>query len=112
LFAAESFPSRKRAEECRPFFAKLRRVIPNNELLNLAEDLAEMESLMARIRMLRGLQTSGVTELKGRFRSEVASIPRNRKRNNRRRDNRELQKAGLRWERIKRWSKRVKEPTE
>lgn len=98
LFVPDSFPSRKRAEELRPYFAKLRRVLPSNELTNLAEDVAgeyynslnvnyvnlnflEMESLIARIKVLRSLQTSGITEIKGRLKSELTAVSRNRKRN-------------------------------
>ncbi|KAI6235636.1 hypothetical protein M3Y95_00072700 [Aphelenchoides besseyi] len=109
LFAGESFPSRKRAEECRPFFAKFRRVLGSKEVLDLAEDVAEIETLMTRIRMLRSLQLAGTTELKGRFKSEVPFTPRGRKRRTRKADG-ELRKAGLRWERIKRWNKRNLNP--
>ncbi|KAI6241535.1 hypothetical protein M3Y99_00312600 [Aphelenchoides fujianensis] len=52
IFSGESFPSRKRAEECRPYFAKMRRVLGSDELLDLAETSPS-------------LQASGQTELNG-----------------------------------------------
>lgn len=70
VFGEESFPSKKRADECRPFFAKLRRVLDREELAELADNIGEMEALMNRIKVLRALQTSGTTELKGRFKSD------------------------------------------
>lgn len=83
---------------------------------------------MAKIRLLRSLQTTGITEIKGlniihrtiefphilgRLKSEIniASSSRNRKRKPRKSEN-ELRRANLRWERIKKWSKRVNETTE
>jgi hypothetical protein len=40
MFAVDSFPSKKSSEETRPYFAKLRRVLPNVELTAFAEDIA------------------------------------------------------------------------
>jgi hypothetical protein len=105
LFVADSFPSKKRAEELRPYFAKLRRVLPNTELTSLAEDIAgtfiasnnklnhlEMESLMTRIKLLRSMQTSGITEIKGRLKSELTAVSRNRKRKAKKPNEGELRK--------------------
>lgn len=75
--SGDLFPSRKRAEEVRPFLAKLRRVLDREELLELTEDIAEIETLMGRVKALRQLQTSGASEVKGRLKHET---PRRRKR--------------------------------
>lgn len=127
------------AEEVRPLLSKVVRVLPSAELNNLAEDIAgilnfeinkhrsylEIESLMVRIRMLRGFQTAGITEIKGeihlqqsskhilgRIKTEIAITFRNRKRKARKTDNGELRRANLRWNRIKKWSKRINENIE
>ncbi|CAD5221374.1 unnamed protein product [Bursaphelenchus xylophilus] len=102
----EAFPSKKRAEECRPFLAKLRRVLTQDELNEFTDDLGEMETLISRIRTLRQLQMSGVTELKGRFKTEYTP---GRKRKKAKRNDCDIKKAELRWNRIKKWNKQNKD---
>ncbi|CAD5215416.1 unnamed protein product [Bursaphelenchus okinawaensis] len=101
----DAFPSKKRADECRPFLAKLRRLMTQDELLELTDDLGEIDALVAKIRALRQFQMSGITELKGRYKPDFTP---GRRRKKGRRSDYDTKKAELRWNRIKKWNKQNK----
>uniref|UniRef100_A0A915E1S4 ZZ-type domain-containing protein n=1 Tax=Ditylenchus dipsaci TaxID=166011 RepID=A0A915E1S4_9BILA len=87
--------------------------VANKETVKtLAKSIGKMESLMDQIEELKQLKKSGVKELKGRL--KVDSVPPSwcKKRKSKKADNTEQRKAGLRWKRIKRWSKKQNQASE
>ncbi|KAL3111776.1 hypothetical protein niasHT_011063 [Heterodera trifolii] len=107
VFEDRYFTSKTAENSFRPLFAQLRQIAEKDTLNQLASNIGEMETLVEQIDELKQLQREGVTKLKGRLKVDSTPIHWLKRRKVKRTDNAEQKKAGLRWKRIKRWTKRT-----
>lgn len=107
VFDDRYFNTKSKEDYFKPLFFQLRQIAERHTINQLAKDIGEMETLKDQIDELKKLQRQGVIKLKGRLKVNSTPAVWSKKRKCKKSENTEQRKAGLRWKRIKRWSKRT-----
>uniref|UniRef100_A0A914GXB0 Transcriptional adapter 2-alpha n=1 Tax=Globodera rostochiensis TaxID=31243 RepID=A0A914GXB0_GLORO len=106
IFEGRFFTSKAAENSFRALFAQLRQIGDKETINQLAKNFGEMENLVEQIDELKELQREGVSKLRGRLKVDSTPFQWSKRRKLKKSDNIEQKKAGLRWKRIKRWTKR------